>query len=122
MDLPWTLTVEDGRLEGRVVDRDMPPRASSLSRQQIALDSVSADNHDMDHRPPITASASALDIDDAQGSAAERPGPVRRIRRQGPPAERHLSLTRTLERVVSEASDPDEKARRVEATYSLRGH
>jgi hypothetical protein len=76
----------------------------------------------MDHRPPITASAFALDIDDAQGTAADRPVPARKIRRQGPPSERHLSLTRNLERVVWEASDPDEKAGRVEATYSLRGH
>jgi hypothetical protein len=46
----------------------------------------------MDHRPLITASAFALDIDDVQSSAAKRPEPARRIRRQGPPSERHLAL------------------------------
>ena len=76
----------------------------------------------MDHRLPITASDTASSIDDAQDGAVARPEPVRRIRRQGPPSERHLSLVRNLQRDVWEASEPDEKARRIEVTYSLRGH
>ncbi|UST52476.1 hypothetical protein NF681_00395 (plasmid) [Comamonadaceae bacterium OTU4NAUVB1] len=74
----------------------------------------------MDHRPLVTASASAPDIDDAQGNAAKRPEPARRIRRQGPPSERHLSLARNLQRDVWKVADADDRARRIEDTYGLQ--
>jgi hypothetical protein len=88
--------------------------------QRIALEPVSPDNGDMDHRPLVNSSASALDIDDAQGSAAKRPEPARRIRRQGPPSERHLSLARNLQRDIWKVADADDRARRIEDTYSLQ--
>jgi hypothetical protein len=64
--------------------------------------------------------ASAPDIDDVQGSAAKRPEPARRIRRQGPPSERHLSLARNLQRDVWKVTDADDQARRIEDTYDLQ--
>jgi hypothetical protein len=88
--------------------------------QQIALGPVSTDNQGMDHRPLVTSHAPVLDIEDAQGSAVARPEPPRRIRRQGPPSAQHLSLARNLQRDVWEASDADERARRIEDTYGLQ--
>jgi hypothetical protein len=96
------------------------PLRTPLLRQQIALCLVCPDNNAMDHRPLVTASASAPDIDDVQGSAAKRPEPTRRIRRQSPPSERHLSLTRNLQRDVWKVADPDDRARRIEDTYGLQ--
>lgn len=74
----------------------------------------------MDYRPLVTSHRSALDIDDAQGSAVSRPELPRRIRRQGPPSAQHLSLARNLQRDVWEASDADERANRIEDTYGLQ--
>ena len=74
----------------------------------------------MDHRPLVTSSASALDIDDAQSSAAKRPTPTQRVRCQGPPSERHLSLARNLQRDVWKVADADDRARRIEDTYGLQ--
>ena len=74
----------------------------------------------MDHRPLVTSSASAMDIDDVQGSGAKRPEPTRRIRRQGPLSERHLSLARNLARDVWKVADADDRARRIEDTYGLQ--
>lgn len=74
----------------------------------------------MDHRPLITSFASALDIDDVQGSAAKRSEPPRRIRRQGPLSERHMSLARNLQRDVWKVADAEDRARRIEDTYGLR--
>ena len=74
----------------------------------------------MDHRPLVTSSASALDIDDAQGSAAKRSDPPRRIRRQGPPSERHMSLVRNLQRDVWKVADAKDRARRIKDTYGLQ--
>ncbi len=91
-----------------------------LCGEQIALDPVWSDNDGMDHRPLVTSFASALDIDDAQRSAVERPKPTQRIRRQGPPSERHLSLARNLQRDVWKVTDADAKARRIEDTYGLQ--
>lgn len=91
-----------------------------LLNQQIALRLVCTDNDAMDHRPLITASAAAPDIDDVQGSAAKRAEPTRRIRRQGPPSERHLSLACNLQRDVWKVADADDRARRIEDTYGLQ--
>jgi len=52
-------------------------------------------------------------------NAAARPTPPSRIRRQGPPSERHQALARSLQRDVWKLGDPDEKARRVEQLYGL---
>jgi hypothetical protein len=74
----------------------------------------------MDHRPLVTSFAAALDIDDAQGRAVEPPASPSRIRRQGPPSERHLALARNLQRNVWQVADADYRARRIEDTYGLQ--
>jgi hypothetical protein len=88
--------------------------------QQIALGLVCLDNVVMDHRPLVTAAASALDIDDAQSGTVQRTEAPRRIRRQGPPSEKHLSLARNLQRDVWKVADADDRARRIEDTYGLQ--
>jgi hypothetical protein len=88
--------------------------------QQIALGLVYLDNDAMDQRPPVTLHAPAPDIDDAQGGAVARSEPTRRIRRQGPPSERHLSLARNLGRDVWRVAVADERARRIEDAYGLQ--
>lgn len=59
---------------------------------------------------------------------ADRLGPVTaparltqpsRIRRQGPPTDRHLVLARNLQGDVWKLGDPVEQARRVEDLYGL---
>lgn len=74
----------------------------------------------MDHRSLTTFFAFALDINDAWSSAVERPKPPQRVRRQGPPSERHLSLARNLQRDVWKVTDADARARRLEDTFGLQ--
>lgn len=87
---------------------------------KIARNPVWSENDIMDNRPLVTSFASALDTDDAQSSAVERPKPPQRVRRQGPPSKRHLSLARNLQRDVWKVTDADARARRIEDTYGLQ--
>lgn len=96
------------------------PRHHLAIDNKIACNPVWLDNDIMDHRPLVTSFASTLDINDAQSGAVERSKPPQRIRRQGPPSERHLSLARNLQRDVWKVTDADARARRIEDTYGLQ--
>jgi hypothetical protein len=98
----------------------LTPSSIQVRWQQIALGPVCLDNDVMDHRPLVIAAASALDIDDAQSGTAQRTEAPRRIRRQGPPSGRHLSLARNLQRDDWKVADADDRARRIEDSYGLQ--
>lgn len=88
---------------GRLVQLHVPRISrtiGAMGKQELAVTFNNAD-----HVGPVTAAA--------------RPTQPSRIRRQGPPSERHQALARALQRDVWKLGDPDEKARRVEQLYDL---
>ena len=93
---------------------------SELLGRQIAPNRFYPDNGRVENGNIFISYAFALDINDAQADATVRPAPPQRIRRQGPPTERHLSLARNLRRDVWKVTDPEEKARRNEEVFGSR--